>query len=439
MTKEEKYKLARWSINHALESGAQQAKAVISDSQNNSISVREEKIENLEQSIENGLTIFLYVDKKYSVHSTNRLDNEKELAKFIDRAIEGTRYLAEDEYRSLPDPDLYYKGGGPDLKTFDDNYKTIDPQVKIDSAFAIEKEALGKDERIVSVTASYSDGMMGTVMVTSNGFEGDRESTYYGLSASVSVKRDDARPSDSWNESALYYDKLKRDGIGKTALEKALKKLGQAKIESANMPMILENRLAGQSLGPLIQALNGSAIQQKNSFLVDMLGEKVGSEKLHLVDDPFIISGRGSRLFDGEGLALEKRNIFDRGVLKSYYIDTYYGKKLGMNPTTGSTSNLVLEPGSRSMEEMIASLDRGILVTGFNGGNSNGSTGDFSYGIEGFLIEKGKIVKPVSEMNITGNFLQLFKNLEEVGSDVYENSAWRTASLLFKNVAFSGK
>ncbi len=438
MTKEDKYTLARWAVDHALESGAQQAKAIIADSQNNSISVREEKIENLEQSIENGLAIFLYVDKKYSVHSTNRLNNKKELARFIDEAIEGTRYLAEDEYRSLPDPDLYYKGGGPELKTFDDAYKSVDPQVKIDSAFAIEKEALGKDERIISVTASYNDGMMGTVMVTSNGFEGDISNTYYSLSASVSVKQGDARPSDSWHESSLFYDKLKSQGIGKTAMEKALKKLGQAKIESANMPMILENRLAGQSLGPLIQALNGSSIQQKNSFLIDMLDEKVGSDKLTLIDDPFIVSGRGSRLFDDEGLALQKRTIFDKGVLKAYYIDTYYGKKLGMDPTSGSTTNLVFGKGDKNLEEMIASLDKGVLVTGFNGGNSNGSTGDFSYGIEGFLIEQGKIIKPVSEMNITGNLLQLYKNLAEVGNDVYEDTAWRSPSLLFNDVSFSG-
>ena len=438
MTKEDKYTLARWAVDHALESGAQQAKAIINDSQNNSISVREEKIENLEQSIENGLAIFLYVDKKYSVHSTNRLDNKKELAKFIDEAIEGTRYLAEDEYRSLPDPDLYYKGGGPELNTFDDRYGSVDPQAKIATAFAVEKEALGKDERVVSVTASYDDGMTGTVMVTSNGFEGDRANTYYGLGASVSVKQGDARPSDSWHESALFYDKLKNSGIGKTALEKALKKLGQEKIESANMPMIIENRLAGQSLGPLIQALNGSAIQQKNSFLIDMLGKEVGSEKMTLIDDPFIVSGRGSRLFDSEGLALQKRTIFEKGVLKSYYIDTYYGKKLEMDPTSGSTTNLVFETGGKNLEEMIASLDKGIFVTGFNGGNSNGSTGDFSYGIEGFLIEKGKIIKPVSEMNVTGNFLQLYKNLAEVGNDVYEDTAWRTPSLLFNNVSFSG-
>ncbi|MFO7852527.1 MAG: TldD/PmbA family protein [Bacteroidota bacterium] len=438
MTKEDKYKLARWAVNHALESGAQEAKSVISNSQNNSISIREEKIENLEQSIENGLTIFLYVDNKYSIHSTNRLDNKKELARFIDQAIEGTKYLAEDEYRSLPDPDLYYKGGGPDLKTFDESYKSLDPQEKIDSAFGVEKEALGKDKRIVSVTSSYNDGMNETVMVTSNGFEGDRANTYYGLSASVSVKEGDARPSDAWYDRSLFYDELKHDGIGRKALERALKKLGQAKIKSANMPMIIENRLAGQSLGPLIQALHGSAIQQKNSFLLDMQDEKVGSDLMTIIDDPFIISGRGSGYFDNEGLALEKRTIFEKGILKSYYIDTYYGKKLGMDPTSGMTTNLVFEKGNKNLEEMIASLDRGILVTGFNGGNCNGSTGDFSYGIEGFLVEKGIIVKPVSEMNITGNILELYKNLAELGNDVYEDAAWRTPSLLFNDVAFSG-
>ncbi|MDT8400517.1 MAG: TldD/PmbA family protein [Bacteroidales bacterium] len=439
MTKEEKYKLAKQVVNNALENGAQEVRAVISDSRSNSISIREEKIENLEQSIENGLSVYLYVDNRYSVHSTNRLDNWDELDRFISEAIEGTRYLSEDEYRSLPETDLYYKGGGPDLHTFDETFRSVDPQEKIDAAFAVEKEVLGSDERIISVTASYNDGLSETVMVTSNGFEGDRSNTYYGISASVSVKEGDARPSDGWYSSALFYDKLDHEGVGKEALRRALKKLGQTKIESGNMPMIIENRLGSQSISPLIRALNGSAIQQKNSFLIDMLGEKVGSDRLTIIDDPFIVSGRGSGYFDNEGLALKKRTIIEKGVLKNYYIDTYYGKKLGMEPTSGITTNLVFEPGDKNLEEMIASLDRGILVTGFNGGNCNGSTGDFSYGIEGFLIEKGKIVKPVSEMNITGNMLDLYKNLAEVGNDVYEDAAWRTPSLLFNNVSFSGK
>ncbi len=438
MTKEEKYSLAKWAINHALENGAQDAKVSIYDSQNSSVEVRDEKIDKLEQSTQSGLSISLYVDKKYSAHSTNRLNNKEELKRFIEEAIAGTKFLAEDEFRTLPEPHLYFKGEERDLGTFDKSFLSIDPQEKLNAVFNIEKEVLGKDERIISVTASYYDGMSSSVMVTSNGFAGDTARTYYGLNASVSVKGGDARPESYWGESAIFHDKLKADGIGEIALKRALKKIGQTKIESGKMPMVIENRLASQSLGPLISALNGSAIQQKNSFLVDKLGEKIGSDKLNLIDDPFIISGRGSRLFDGEGLALKKRVIFEKGVLKSYYIDTYYGKKLKMEPSSGSTTNLVMEPGKRSMEEMIASLDRGILITGFNGGNTNGSTGDFSYGIDGFLVEKGKIVKPVSEMNISGNMKQLWMNLVEVGNDVYTNSSWRMPSLKFKNIDFSG-
>lgn len=438
MTKEEKYALAKWAIKQALENGAQDAKVSIYDSQSSSVEVREEKIDKLEQSTESGLTISLYVDKKYSSHSTNRLNNKEELSRFIKEGIAGTKYLSEDEFRTLPNPKLYYKGKDKDLGTFDADFLSLDPQKKIDAAFEIEKEVLGKDERIISVTTSYYDGMSGSVMVTSNGFEGDTANTYYGLNASVSVKGGDARPESYWGESAIFHNNLKANGIGEIALQRALNKIGQTKIESGKMPMILENRLASQSLRPLISALNGSAIQQKNSFLVGKLNEKIGSDLLTITDDPFIISGRGSRLFDGEGLALKKRTIFEKGVLKSYFIDTYYGKKLDMTPNSGGTTNLLITPGKRTMEEMVATLDRGILIAGFNGGNTNGSTGDFSYGIDGFLVENGKIVKPVSEMNITGNMVELWAKLAEVGSDVYENSSWRMPSLMFKDVDFSG-
>ena len=438
MTKEEKQKLAKWVMDWALGNGAQEVKVTIFDSTSSSVEVREEKIDKLEQANQSGLSIRLLVDNKFSSHSTNRLANRKELERFINEAIAATKFLSEDEFRRLPDPDLYYKGGGEDLKTYDAGFRGIDPQSKIDKVFAVEREVLGKDDRIISVTASYSDRMSSQFMVTSNGFEGDSESTYYGLNASVSVKGGDARPQAYWSESSLFHETLKTDNIGNTALERALNKIGQGKIESGEMPMIVENRIAGQLLSPMISALYGSALQQKNSFLIDKLNQKVASGKLTIVDDPFIITGRGSALFDNEGLATKKRLVFERGVLKTYYIDTYYGRKLRMEPTSGGTTNLVFETGDKDLEGLIASLERGIFITGFNGGNSNGSTGDFSYGIEGFLIEKGRVAGPVSEMNITGNMKQLWMELAEVGTDVYEASSRRTPSLLFNNVDFSG-
>jgi len=320
----------------------------------------------------------------------------------------------------------------------DPGFKSIDPQQKIKDAFALEKEVLGADDRIISATASYRDGMSGSVMVASNGFEGDSENSYYSLNASVSVTDGNARPRGNWGESSIFSSELIRKDIGKKALKRAVDRLGQAKIESGKMPMVVENKMAGQSMGPLISALNGSSIQQRQSFLIDMLGKKIGSDLLTVTDDPFIISGRGSRLFDSEGIATQKRAVFEKGVLKTYFIDTYYGKKLDMEPNSGSTTNLVFKPGEKDLEGLLADVDRGILVTGFNGGNSNPVTGDFSYGIEGFLVEKGALVKPVAEMNITGNFLQLWKDLVAVGSDVDTSRSWQLPSLVFDNVDFSG-
>jgi PmbA protein len=437
MTKEEKYKLAIWAMNHALENGAQQAGVSISNSRSSSVEVREEKMDKLEQAIQSNLSIRLYVDKKFSAHSTNRLKKE-ELAGFIEEAIAATRYLSEDEFRTLPDPELYYKGGGPDLKTFDNGFDRHDPQQKIDLAFRAEKEVIGKDERIISVSASYSDGIYERVMVNSNGFEGDTANSSYGLNAQVSVKGGDARPSSYWSETAVFYEDLKKTDIGRKALDLALKKIGQKKVTSGKMHMVVENRMVGRLFSPLISALNGSAVQQKNSFLADQLGEKIFSEKLTVQDDPFIVSGRGSKLFDNEGLATQKRPVFENGVVKNYFIDTYYGKKLEMPPTSGSTTNLVFTTGDKNLDELIATVQKGILVTGFNGGNCNGTTGDFSYGIEGFLIENHQIVLPVSEMNITGNMKTLWSAIAEVGNDPFELSSWLTPSVLFYDVDFSG-
>lgn len=437
MTKEEKYNLAKWAMNHALENGAQEASVSISNNRSSSVDVREEKIDKLEQAIQSNLSIRLFVDKKYSAHSTNRLKKE-ELTRFIEEAIAGTKYLSEDEFRTLPNAELYYKGDGANLNTLDNSFDSIDPQEKIRLAFQTEKEVLGKDPRIVSVSASYYDGLNERVMVTSNGFEGDTSNSYYGLNAEVSVKSEDARPESYWSESNIFFDKLKKNGIGSKALKRALNKIGQEKIGSGKMPMIVENRQVGKIFSPLISALNGSAIQQKSSFLIDKLDQQVVSEKLTLTDDPFIKSGRGSRFFDNEGLATKKRLIFEGGILRNYYIDTYYGKKLDMAPTSGSTTNLTFETGSKSLEELISSLDKGILVTGFNGGNCNGTTGDYSYGIEGFLIENGKLAQPVSEMNITGNMKELWSKIGKIGNDVNTTSSWRAPSILFEGVDFSG-
>ena len=217
-----------------------------------------------------------------------------------------------------------------------------------------------------------------------------------------------------------------------------LRKLGQRKTRSGKYAMVVDNMNASRLLSPVIDALYGSSIQQKNSFLLDKLDQKVMGAKLTLTDEPHLPKASGARYFDGEGVATRRLPVFDAGVLKTYYIDTYSANKMQMKQTISSPSILTMPLGTKDCDALVASVDKGILVTGFNGGNSNSTTGDFSYGVEGFLIEGGKLVQPVSEMNVTGNLVTLWSNLAEVGNDPRLSSSWRIPSLLFDGVDFSG-
>jgi PmbA protein len=236
----------------------------------------------------------------------------------------------------------------------------------------------------------------------------------------------------------LFFDRLKTTEIGKKALERAINKIGPKKITSGRYPVIIENRVAGNIASPIYQALQGGNLYQKQSFLIGKENKPVASPLMTVYDDPFIISGPGSRLFDDEGLAAVKRPVIENGILKNYYIDNYYGKKLGMKPTSGSSSNNIFNSGTQSLDEMIMSMKKGVLITGFIGGNCNGSTGDFSYGIEGFYIIDGKILHPLNEMNITGNMNNFWFSLKGLGNDILENESLRIPSLLFENVDLSG-
>ncbi|MDR1600801.1 MAG: TldD/PmbA family protein [Tannerella sp.] len=431
-------KTAQWAMDFALKNGCQGVRISLYHGSNTSFEIRNMKIDRLQQASENAFSIHLFVDGRYGTFSTNRTER-KELEKFIRNGIDSTRYLAEDRARTLPDASLYYTGEGNDLQLYDPQFETIPPDDKVALALHICGEIAGKDPRIVAAESSYGDGDSFRYMIASNGFEGESSGSYFSLSGSVSIKGDgDARPSDYWYDSSLYFDTLRRDGIGSKALERTLRKLGQKKTASAQMPMLVDFMNSRRLLSPVINALYGSSIQQKNSFLLNRLNEKVLGDNVTLIDNPHLPKAAGARYFDSEGVATGQMPVFDAGVLKTYYIDTYYANKLETERTIDSPSILILSPGSRNLDELIASLDKGILVTGFNGGNCSSTTGDFSYGIEGFLIEKGKPVQPVSEMNITGNMLTLWKNLVETGNDPLISSSWRIPSLLFDAVDFSG-
>lgn len=430
--------LAQWAMEFAVKNGCQASRVSLYAGSNSSFEIRNMKTETLQQASENGLVIHLFADGRYGSYSTNRLD-KKELEAFIRNGIDSTRYLAEDPFRRLPEASRYYRGELPDLQLQDTDFDAVGADAKIALALASSEEIYGKDKRILSVSSSFNSGVDFKYMACSNGFEGETSASWYSLSTSVSIKgKDESRPSAYWYDSSLYFDKLAKKGIGEEALRRALRKLGQKKTKSGKYTLLVDSINASQLVSPLIQALYGSALQQKNSFLLNKAGEKLFGEKMNLRDEPHLARSSGARYFDNEGVATYPSFIIENGVLKTYFIDTYYAGKMEVTPTVGSPSILCLQPGEKNLEELTAGIGKGILVTGFNGGNSNSSTGDFSYGIEGFLIENGKIVQPVSEMNITGNFLTLWAHLEETGNDPRLSSSWRIPSLVFSDVDFSG-
>ena len=434
-----KIELANWVIEKTLKAGANEAAVSMTNQRQVDIEFRDKQLDKLKESTQNSLTLQIYLNHKYSSHTTNDLKKET-LENFINEAVASTKYLAEDKYRELPDKKYYPSKTDGDLKLADAGYEKVESDSRVKTAKEIEEIARAESDQIISTTAGYSDIYYETARVHSNGFTGETKGTQFWAGSEVTVKDGEkGRPSDWYWGGARHLNELpKPELLAKEAVRRALRKVGQKKINSGKYTMIVENRSGGRLLGVLTGPMGGRALQQKSSYLEGMLNKKVASDKLTVIDDPFIEKGLGTRFYDRDGLAAKKRIMIDKGVLKNYYIDNYYGKKLGMEPTSGSSSNTLYEYGNRSADEMIKDVEKGILVTGFIGGNSNGTTGDFSFGVVGQFIENGKISHAVNEMNVSGNSKEFWNQLAEMGNDPYLYSSRRIPTMMFEDIDFSG-
>lgn len=432
--------LAVWSIKRAKAAGADECRVSISSRRFVEISYRERKPENIKEAASKNLFVEIYVNNRYSGQSTSDL-RPKALKDFISNAVATTKLLAEDPYRTLPDPEYYEGRADIDLGIRDADYEQLTPESRHDMVKAVEDTCLARGgDKVISVTAGESDSYGESVTLTSNGFEGYREYTRYSAGAEMTVQDEGDRRPNGYN----YVTSVKKknlpsmEKIGAVAARRTLNLLGGKKIKTETLPIIIENRSVPRLLGGLLSPMSGGNIQQKQSFLADKKGQKIASDYLTLIDDPFIIEGLGSRLYDGDGFSAKKRVMIESGVLKEFFVDWYYSRKLGWEPTTGRQSNLIIPPGTRSVAHIMRDLGRGILVTGFIGGNSNSTTGDASVGIMGLLFEEDEPTQAVAEMNIAYNHLEFWQKLIEVANDPWLYSSYRTPSLVFTDIVVSG-
>ncbi len=429
---EKEKEMARYALDYALRKGCQQVRALFSAGEENEVEVRDGKVDKLHHSGGCQLSLGLFVDGSYSTISTNRLERE-ELERFIDKGIIGTRFLAKDPYRSLPEKAMYYRGEMDDFGLYDSGFKDVGVDEKIATAKTIFEEIV--DERVISAMAAVADTETYNYLIDSNGFEGEKRRTLYMATVQVSVKGEgDERPEDYYYVNGQHWSRLQKNGIGVEALRRTVDKIGASRVESGVYDVVVDRRVASTLVSPIVSALRGEALHMKSSFLLDKKGEKIGSEKMTIVDNPRQYGKAGAKLFDNEGIALESMPIVENGVLKNYYISNYMSKKMGVEMTQGSTTILDFGLGDSDTAGLVRNLNKGLYITGFNGGNCNGTTGDFSYGIEGYWVENGVIVKPVSEMLMTGNMLTLWSNLVDMSNDPLGYSAWKFPSMLFAGV-----
>jgi len=433
--------VAHDAVSLARRRGASEASAAAYRVRTVEVQWRDGKLEKLSEATTRGLGLELYVEGRYSSVSTSDLRPEA-LERFVADAVALTRTLAPDPHRALPDPGLYQGQAQVDLELEDPSYGALDAVRRRRVAEELEEAARGVPgaAAILSVTTGYGDTLAESFRVHSNGFVGARRITDFGMSAQVSVKDPDGRRPEEWDAAtARHLAQLPEPAsVGRRAALRALSRVGARKGPSARLAMAVDARCAGRLLGNLVGPLAAAALQQKRSYLEGKLGEAVASARLDVRDDPLVPRGLGSRLYDGEGMAARRFALFEGGVLRNYYVDNYYGRKLGMRPTTRSISNLDWTLGDRDQPGLLAAMGDGVLVTGFLGGNSNSTTGDFSLGVQGVRVAGGRLAGPLGEMNVSGNHLELWRLLVAVGDDPYPYSASRTPTLVFEGVQFAG-
>lgn len=405
-----------------------------------SISRRAGKVEQATASTTRGVVLSLMVDGRYSSHSTSDLRPEA-LDAFLVRAIEATRFLEPDPDRAQAPGELCGRGAtDEELETDDPAWYAYTPADRAEAALALEASLDDRwEDDVVSTTTHVADGQSESARVMSNGFSGHSQGAWFAQGAERTLLDGDKRPeSSAWYAARFLADLPSPDEIAAETERRVRARVGARPAPSGRYPLLLSSMAAGRILGALAGPLSGGSLHERRSCLADRLGTAIGSAHLTILDDPTIPRGLGSRPWDGDALVARPRTIIDQGVLSTYNIGVYYGRKLGMDPTSGSRSNWVIPPGQRSPDEIARDLGRCIRITGFMGGNSNGTTGDFSLGIRGELLEGGEVVQPLAEMNITGNLTSFFHQLVEVADDPWQWSPTRSPTLVFEDVQFSG-
>jgi PmbA protein len=437
-------------VRRCMRRGATAAEVVVRDETEFSCTVRLGEVETLTEADAKVLGLRAFLDGRQASVSTSDF-SDAAIDDLVAEAVALARATSVDESADLPDAALMATDS-PDLELYDEALAALSADAKIEMALRCEQAARDADPRIVNFDrGGISTGVGKRVFANSLGFAGEYRSTMVSLAAVPVAKDGEQMQRDYWWDVRRNLADLEPpESIGRRAAERTLRRLGARKIESCEVPVVFEPSVSRDLLSTIFQAVSGESVYRKASFLADRIGERVASPRLTVVDDGRMARGVGSRPFDGEGLATRRTVVVSEGVLESYLLNTYTGRKLAM-PSTGNAArsvvgapgvgpgNLFIEPGSASPAEILGSLDRAVLVTELIGFGVNVVNGDYSRGAAGMWIERGEVTFPVEEVTIAGNLKDMLRNLEAVGNDLEFRGQAAAPTLLVGRMAVSGR
>ena len=438
-------------VRRAMQGGATAAEAVAMDGSEFSTVVRLGEVETLKESGSKGIGVRVFFGQRAASTYSSDL-SPAGLKQLVDSALALAKITSEDPFAGIPEPAQLGKLDG-DLDLYYDDVYSLSTADRIDYARRAEKAALDVDPRITNSEGGTFDAAIGyKVLANSHGFIGDYQRSYCSVSAVPIAQLDDsAMQRDYWYSVANSLKKLESpEEVGQIAAKRTLRRLGARKVKTARVPIVFEHTVAGAMVGHIFEAVNGDSIYRGASFLTGKLHEKIAGDNINVVDDGTMRGGFGTSPFDSEGVPSRKTVVVENGVLKSYLLNTYTAKKLGLQ-TTGNASrglagtpgigpgNFFLQPGAKSFEEIIGDIQEGLFVTEFLGFGVNLVTGDFSRGASGLWIQNGELTFPVEEITVAGNLKDMFFNISEIGNDLEFRSSIASPTLRIDGMTVAGE
>ncbi|HHW55210.1 MAG: TldD/PmbA family protein [bacterium] len=440
--------LAHWVVAKGQEKGAKLIEAFLLKHKSFSVQVHHGKIESIKQAQEAGLGIRVIIEGRMGYAYTSQLDTAP-VEEALSQAIANANKTAADECNILPEPADQL----PKIDIYDPLIEKTPVEEKIELAKAIEEAAFNYDRRVArSEQAAYEDTVYQVAIVNSRGIDVSYQGSFCGGSVSVVAEENGDTQTGYGMDFVLNFAALKPEAIGREAGEEAVAMLGARKVSTQRVPIVMSPRVAAQFLGVLVPALSGEAVQKGRSLLAGKLGEAVAAKDITLIDDGTLPQGINSSPVDGEGVPSGKTVLIEDGVLKSYLHNTYSAAKDGTRSTGNASrpsyrgtpeigpSNIFLEAGRASREELLQDISQGFYITEVLGMHTaNPISGDFSVGAAGLWIEKGELAYPVRGVAVAANILELFQGVEAVGNDLRFYLGYGTPTLRFRPLPVSGE